>query len=377
MGGLERYILNLSMFIPGNNPEFSFALLTDRCFAPIASLYAVPKHQNIGGLQVYRLGPNSASIFKGVLFKFLHSDSGFLNKVLTLSLYHEAARLKEIRDVDVFHVHGIWDVQYPMIGLWLSQRFHRPFVVSLHGDSVNEGDGSMQIKTEEMLNLLQHASVITTYSQAIFSFLNKLGLDTKTRLVPNFVDTSHFFRGSASANSSLGTRIVVVSRLDAFKDPLTILRAFSLARKEIPKARLTFVGDGPLYGKLIALAKELDLEDSVSFVGRCHDVRSLLACSDVFVATRAGYIAALEAWCMGLAVIAPNSGILGEIMSDGENTLFFPNHDPENLSKAMVRLMRDGNLREKLSANGLKSAESYDIHNVAPKIEEIYRSLMS
>ena len=377
IGGLERYIMELSFFISGKSPSFCFTVLTDRCMVPLVRQREIPKRQDFRGIQVCRLGPNLVSVLKGILFKFFRLNSGFLDKLLILSLYREAISCEQVKNADVFHVHGLWFVQYPTIGLWLSQHFHKPIVVSLHGDSVNEGDGSMQIKTEEMLTLLRQASVIITYSQSVFSFLNKLGLSSKSHVIPNFVDTSQFLRKSPPASSSLGKRLVVVSRLDAFKDPWTILRAFGLARKEIPSAKLTIVGDGPLYGELKALSKELNLEDSVSFVGRREDVRFFLEGSDIFVATRAGYIAALEAWCMGLAVIAPNSGIFSEIMLDGENVLFFPNHDSAFLSKAMIRLMSDNNLREKLSTNGVKSSESYDIHNVAPRIEEIYCSLKS
>ena len=200
MGGVERYILDLSTFIAEKNPDFHFMLLTDRCFAPIARLLQITRCQKINRLQVYRLGPNSASFLMGTLYTFFRLNSVFLNKVLTLGLYREAARIQDIRHADVFHVHGVWDLQYPTIGLWLSQRFHRPFVVSLHGDSVNAQERSMSIETPEVQNLLRGANSITTYSKEVLHFLQRSGFKDKSCLICVEQTICHFLREKQQIN---------------------------------------------------------------------------------------------------------------------------------------------------------------------------------
>ena len=98
------------------------------------------------------------------------------------------------------------------LGLLLSQHFHRPFVVTLHGDSVNPNDPyAMPLRAPATLDVLRRADAITTYSKETLNVLQELGLEKRSRLVPNFVDTRLFKRPVSNGNGS-GTRIVMVSQ---------------------------------------------------------------------------------------------------------------------------------------------------------------------
>src|SRR6202030_72572 len=74
-------------------------------------------------------------------------------------------------------------------------------------------------------------------------------------------------------------RVVFVGRLETDKDHATLLRALAL----VPNVQTLLVGDGPLRGKLEALAQTLGIERRVTFLGKRNDVASVLKASDVFV----------------------------------------------------------------------------------------------
>lgn len=376
VAGIEHYILHLSNFLSQKDRSMHFLLLTDKTHIPFWRERQIQKSQSYNGLAVHRLGPNIPSYLESVLFKAFHRQYGVFDNLVTKSLYREAAGMREMSMVDIFHVHGLWEPRYPAIGLRLSQHFRRPLVVSLHCDKVGSDIYSMPIANSEMLSALRHASAITTYSREVLNNLRELGLDHKTYLIPNFIDTKAFERPTSSGKNS-GTRVILTSRLDEAKDPITPVRAFSYVTKEVPEATLQIVGYGPLYQHIRDLVEDLNLEQAVNLLGKQTNVKKFLWNSDIFITTKGSYLATLEAWAAGLAVIAPEFGIFKDIISDGENGLLVPEGDAEQLGFAITKLMKNKHLRETLAANGKQSVKKNDIHDAAPRIAEIYYSLLS
>jgi glycosyltransferase involved in cell wall biosynthesis len=296
--------------------------------------------------------------------------------MLIKSLFQEASNIKGIDKVDVFHVHGFWQPLYPKIGLLLSQHFHRPFVVTLHGDSVNPNDRfAMPIRFSATLEVLRQANVITTYSEETLNVLGVLNLYKTSRLIPNFVNTRIFKRPTSNGNSS-GNRIVMVTRFSKPKDPITPIRAFAKVIEEIPDATFIIVGYGPLYENANRLVKDLNLERSITMIGMKSDVREFLWKSDISIGTRGSYITTLEAWAAGLPVIAPDFGIMKEIISNGENGLLTTPGDEKQLASAIINLIRNKDLRAMISANAIEAVKKHDIQKVSASIADIYTSLL-
>jgi glycosyltransferase involved in cell wall biosynthesis len=352
-------------------------MITDKAaYFSFTSALRTSSYQRINSLDVNRLRPNLSSILVQGFYKMFHQPSKTLNDMLTVNLYRQAASISGIDKVDIFHVHGFWQPLYPTIGLLLSQHFHRPFIVTLHGDSVNPNDPyAMPLKSPATLNVLRRADSIITHSKETLNLLRDLGLYKKSRLMPNFVDTRLFKRPISSENGS-GTRLVMVSRLSKPKDPLTPIRAFARVRKELPEATLEIVGYGPLYKYANSLVKDLNLEEAVTFVGMKSDVRKFLWDGDIFIGTKGSYITTLEAWAAGLVVLAPGFGIVKDLVSDGENGLLVPPGSVDQLASEMIRLIRNKHLRTTIAANGTLASEKYDIRNVAISIANIYESLL-
>jgi glycosyltransferase involved in cell wall biosynthesis len=375
IAGVERYIMNLSDFLSQQDKSIHFLLLTDRCNVNFWKANRIRKSEKINNLEVHRLGPNFSSLLGKASFKLTHRKFKILDDLLTANLFREAVKIPGIDKVDVFHVHGFWQPVYPTIGLLLSERFHRPLVITLHGDSIDSNDPySMPIRSPATLNVLGRADVITTYSKVTLNALQELGLGKKSMLMPNFVDSKSF---SPSTNrNGFRNRVVMVTRLSQGKDPITPVRAFAMVKKEVPEATLEIVGYGPLYEYVKVLIHELNLTGAVTLVGKKSDVRCSLWNNDIFIGTRGSYIATLEAWAAGLAVIAPNFGIMKEVVSDGETGLLVSPGDIDELASAIVSLMKNIDLRTKIIANSAKALEKHDIRSIAPSIAEIYKSLL-
>jgi glycosyltransferase involved in cell wall biosynthesis len=375
-GGVERYILSLSDFL-STEKNVDFTLITDRAaYVSFLCSLRLAGYQRINSLNVRRIGPNLSSILNSANIKFLHRSQNALSEMLTTNLYRQALKTPGIEKVDVFHVHGFWQPLYPKIGLRLSKRFNRPFVVTLHGDSIDPKDRfSMPLRNLATLEVLREAGAITTFAKETFNALGELGLGKKSYLIPNFINSGLFKRPDWIKNNS-GTKIVIISRLSKPKDPITPIRAFALVKKEIPEATLQIVGYGPLFEYANRLVHDLGLDGSVTFVGMQSNVRKFMWDSDIIVGTRGSYITTLEAWAAGIVVVAPRFGIMKEIISDGETGFLTTPENIKELAAVLLNLIRNKTLRERIASNALYAVEKHDINKIGPVIYNLYRSLI-
>src|SRR5260370_1263691 len=87
----------------------------------------------------------------------------------------------------------------------------------------------------------------------------------------------------AAAGRNGGRPVVTVARLSPEKDIETLLRAVAVAVRTDPGFRLEVAGDGVCMPVLRQLAKELDLDQHVRFLGQVRDVPALLARASLFV----------------------------------------------------------------------------------------------
>jgi glycosyltransferase involved in cell wall biosynthesis len=143
---------------------------------------------------------------------------------------------------------------------------------------------------------------------------------------------------------------------------------------------LWVAGDGPERAALTQLAGELGLDDRVRFLGRREDAADLLAACDVFVlpSRLEGLgVAALEAMAARRPVVASAVGGLAEAIVDGETGLLVPPDDVDALATALVRLVDDAVLRDRLgSAGPQRIADAYSAQQMVDAYAALYRDVV-
>lgn len=88
-------------------------------------------------------------------------------------------------------------------------------------------------------------------------------------------------------------------------------------------------------------------------------------------------IVALEAMAAGVPVVASRTGGLAEVVRDGETGLLVPPRDVEGLAAALVRLIGDPALRERLGQGARARMAAYRAGAVVPRIEAAYQSAIA
>ena len=156
-------------------------------------------------------------------------------------------------------------------------------------------------------------------------------------------------------------RLLCVGRLIPIKGHIVLLRAFAEARKRLPNLELEIAGRGPLEPALKALAAELGIQDSVTFLGHVSPIQSAIERAAAVVVPSMGEgfgMVALEAMERARPVIAANIGGLGELVRDGETGVLVPAGEAEPLADAIVRVAGDLELARAMGDAGRRRALS-------------------
>lgn len=130
-------------------------------------------------------------------------------------------------------------------------------------------------------------------------------------------------------------------RLQAEKRPLLWLKAASLVSRVMPEARFVIFGDGTMRGQVQKAAVRLGLGERLIMPGNFSDARIALAILDVLLLSSAQEgtpNVVLEAGCLGVPVVATDSGGTGEAMLEEVTGLLVREeyHTEQELAKALA-----------------------------------------
>ena len=171
-----------------------------------------------------------------------------------------------------------------------------------------------------------------------------------------------------------------VGRLAAEKGVHWILDGFRIARELLPAGavHLVVAGGGPEEQALRAAAPA-----DVTFLGvldRTKRLPQLYASADAFVfasLTETLGLVVLEAMASGLPVVATAAGGVADHLRDEENGLAFPAGSPVQMAHAMVRLVMDQHLRQRLAVGARRTAEALSWESEIDRLSAIYAELAS
>lgn len=168
-----------------------------------------------------------------------------------------------------------------------------------------------------------------------------------------------------------------VARFHKVKNHPLLLKSFALLLKDFPNARLKLAGDGENRNQLENLANDLGITQNVDFLGNVSNVPELLKKSDVFVLssdTEAMPISVLEAMAQSLPIVSTNVGGVPDIVTN--NGMLVKKGSDIELSKAMLTLALDSDLRRKYGANSYDNVQKFKAQNIALEYEKLYKSMV-
>jgi len=169
-----------------------------------------------------------------------------------------------------------------------------------------------------------------------------------------------------------GIKLGCIARLSEQKGLTYLLDAMSLLT--VKDIRLFIVGDGELRNELENKVKELDLQDSVTFLGYRKDIVECINSFDfcVLPSVFEGFgLVAIEAFMNSKTLVATDIPGLNEVVTN-KNGILVPAKDPAALASAIDKLATDATLRQELSS---QAKNDYENKFSYPLFLENYRKL--
>ncbi|MBI3323820.1 MAG: lipopolysaccharide heptosyltransferase II [Candidatus Omnitrophica bacterium] len=206
----------------------------------------------------------------------------------------------------------------------------------------------------------------------------------RIRRIPRGVDLAQYHWREPRAEAPKGEwNVAVVGRITPIKGHRDLLRAFAIAAKSFPRARLKIVGEAEAkhqsyLHELKKLTYQLGLEERVEFVGHEPEVSKLLEGVDLLVlsstAPEAFGRVLIEAGAAGVPVVATRVGGIPEVILDRKTGLLVPPADPVALGEAIMLLLKDRALARVFSRENRRRIETvFPLARMVSETLEVYR----
>ena len=313
-----------------------------------------------------------------------------------LHVLDQAHRLR--RSFDVVHE---WYSLYGISGLLLSRWYRKPLIFEVDALLLEEYTKLQKVPLGRWrswaaaklfrMNLRAAAKVIAR-SQVMADMLEHRWGVARERLaiIPCGLDLARFNAArlsQAHAVAGPDSEVVFLGSLQPWHGCDVLLEAFVRVRREVPQAKLLIIGDGRMRGTLVVKAATLGLDGAVRFIGQVshESVPGWLARAAVTVAPYPKlpiefYFSPLKLFeylGAGKAIVASRIGQLAEVLTHRETGLLVEPGDVEALAEAIVELLRDAPLRERLGQRALTLATEYTWERQAQYLIGIYRGLLA
>jgi glycosyltransferase involved in cell wall biosynthesis len=298
-------------------------------------------------------------------------------------------------NVDIIHTH--FDIPPgPLAGLRYAKKKKNPFIVTYHGDWVDSYGGLIRrigvgLHNKYLVDkVLCYADVIISPSECYINesrFLKKY--KEKIVVIPNGINLKDFdiSYSKEECRKKLGLPLnkkilLFFGYLSPYKGPEVLLKAMPEIIKNVSDVELVFAGKGEMKDELEILSKKLRIEKNVRFVGFVEDDMKPLyfKAADVFIlpstmSTESFGIVNLEAMACGVPIVASNIGGIPDIVKNGENGLLVQPKNTKALANAIIYLLENEDVKEKMGKNGRLKVKDYLWEKIAEKTEAIYVQL--
>lgn len=375
------------------------------CYKPlingvVTSIVYLKEAYEKKGHQTYIFAPNVEDYIDQEKNIFRYRSINLTNKVkypIAIPLSFKAKKVITEFNPDLIHIHHPFVLS--SVAIMYSKQLGIPKILTIHTqyDQYAYYVAPLPQKlTQEVIkkivsNLADKTDCITTPSESMKALIKNYGTKNRIEVIPNAIKLSTF-RGkneleclkiSKRYNLKEDEKIILfVGRVATEKSIDKIIKALGIIKKHgISKTKLLIVGNGPARDELVHLVQALGVEEEVIFCGEVNyeEIRYYYKIADVFTIASASEsfgIVTIEALASGLPVLAVKAPGAMDILTDGFDGLL-TDDNIEHFAKALEKIIRDPELRERLSKGALKTSAKYSINMISERMLNLYREIIA
>jgi glycosyltransferase involved in cell wall biosynthesis len=276
---------------------------------------------------------------------------------------------REIADFrpDAVLVQGTHETAAVLLGRRLA-RTETPVILDLHGDwrSATRLYGSPLRRLLDPAGDLiaqvavRRADAIRTISRFTTGLVAQLGR-RPAAVFPAYIDPEPFLE-RPPAPLPERAEALFVGVLERYKNLDGLVAAWALAAPRVPDATLRIVGKGRLLPAVEQLLADVPAQTAWEPELSTREIAALLDRATVLVLpSRSEGLprVVIEAFCRGRGVVGSRAGGIPDLIENGENGLLVEVEDVEGLADALVRVLSDRGLAERLGAQAREDARRW------------------
>ena len=286
----------------------------------------------------------------------------------------------DLSSFDLIHAHGMFTPPAGLIAQILSEKYSKPYVLTVHGSDVNI---LMEKRKKVYLGVFESAQTVIFVSNALLEKARSFGYSGKNAVViPNGYDPQIFrLLDKDQVRRQLGIYtegykyVGFVGNLIEIKRADKLVEIFDLIRKGYPKVKFIVVGDGHLRGKMEGRAKQKGLD--VLFTGLLDqpEVAKYMNAMDVMVlpSRNEGFpTVVIEAQACGTCVVGSSNGGIPEATGFREYVVEEGPDFEERFAKKVVEVLRSGYDRQKI----VQRAQKYTWEYIVKMEKQVYETVL-
>ena len=283
--------------------------------------------------------------------------------------------------LDVLHVHYAIphaSAAYLAKQILRSRGITVPVVTTLHGTDITLVGKDASYEPVVTFSINQSDGVTSVSDDLRRETYQYFPVEHKIEVIPNFIDLNRFKKQNKdhfrAAIAPEGEKILIhTSNFRTVKRVEDVIRIFCGVRQAIP-AKLLLVGDGPDRSRMEKLARELDCQRDIRFLGKLEAVEEVLSVGDLFLMPSENEsfgLAALEAMACEVPVVSTNAGGIPELNINGVTGMVSNIGDVPDMVQNALYVLDDANL-PRFKAAARARAEEFAVGNIVPLYEQCY-----
>lgn len=181
----------------------------------------------------------------------------------------------------------------------------------------------------------------------------------KSSVLYNVIDTDEIYTKLSQDPNTYDYDLIYVGRLTYQKNPQRLLRLCAHLKQDKPDLKVAIVGTGELEEELKTLCKELNLEDTVHFLGFQPNPIKMVAGSKAMILTsrwEGTPMCALEAMALGTPVVSTPSDGMKDLLTDGVSG--YLTESDEQMAEDLLKIFTQPEHRQLLAENARKKFDS-------------------
>lgn len=293
-----------------------------------------------------------------------------------------------IKKKNISFVNSHWLIPQGMVGAICSKTLGISHIASIHSSEVTFLS-KLPMKTKIIEFILTNSDYVVSASShranEILSLIPREFAEkvkNKIHIIPLGADISRFNNTKdkqvLKENYGLNSKFIVlfVGRLVEVKGCEYLIRGFRTVIDSFKDVQLVVIGTGPLEENLKKNVISLELEEYVvfkGFVDNCYvqdyyimaDIVVIPSIVDSFGFQEGFPVVVVESLVAGKAIISTKTKGIMEAIQDRYNGILVDQKNADQISDALLELLKNEELRKKISTNALESRKKYDWNIIA------------